>query len=382
MSARLGGFIAGQNINVLIGTVTFANTPDLTFASTAATPPVGTPVQFTTTGTLPTGFSLNTTYYVISVSSNTCQVSTTQGGSATTYTNGTGSGTHSAVTQRAFNPYAGAPNSVEYLVVAGGGGGGGGYPGVPGGTGGGGGAGGVLQGFLPVAVSSALTVTVGAGGTYTNWTSAGSAGNNGGSGSSSVFSSISTTGGGGGGGGNSAGLAGGSGGGAGGQSSTPGLGTADQGNSGASAVSYSGGGGGGAGSTGNLNVGENYRSAFGGTGICSTITGQRVFYGGGGGAHGNSNGDFVADGGAGGGGFSAPSSSNAGDGAANTGGGGGGGGNGATTANVSGAGGSGIVIIRYPQINSAPALVTGSPQVRYADGYQIYIWTSSGSIIF
>jgi hypothetical protein len=26
--------------------------------------------------------------------------------------------------------------------------------------------------------------------------------------------------------------------------------------------------------------------------------------------------------------------------------------------------------------------VTGSPQVSYADGYQIYTWTSSGSIIF
>jgi hypothetical protein len=48
----------------------------------------------------------------------------------------------------------------------------------------------------------------------------------------------------------------------------------------------------------------------------------------------------------------------------------------------SGGGGSGIVIVRYPQLNSAPALVTGSPQVSYADGYQIYTWTSSGSIIF
>jgi hypothetical protein len=47
-----------------------------------------------------------------------------------------------------------------------------------------------------------------------------------------------------------------------------------------------------------------------------------------------------------------------------------------------GAGGSGVVIVRYPQINSAPALVTGAPQVSYADGYQIYTWTSSGSIIF
>jgi hypothetical protein len=26
--------------------------------------------------------------------------------------------------------------------------------------------------------------------------------------------------------------------------------------------------------------------------------------------------------------------------------------------------------------------VTGSPQVRFADGYQIYIWTSSGSVVF
>jgi hypothetical protein len=47
-----------------------------------------------------------------------------------------------------------------------------------------------------------------------------------------------------------------------------------------------------------------------------------------------------------------------------------------------GAGGSGIVILRYPQINAAPALVTGAPQVSYSDGYQIYTWTSSGSIIF
>jgi hypothetical protein len=27
-------------------------------------------------------------------------------------------------------------------------------------------------------------------------------------------------------------------------------------------------------------------------------------------------------------------------------------------------------------------MVTGSPQVGYANGYQIYTWTSSGSIIF
>ena len=53
MSNRLGGFIAGQNINASIGTFTIGASPDLTFASTAATPAVGQALQFTTTGTLP-----------------------------------------------------------------------------------------------------------------------------------------------------------------------------------------------------------------------------------------------------------------------------------------------------------------------------------------
>jgi hypothetical protein len=67
----------------------------------------------------------------------------------------------------------------------------------------------------------------------------------------------------------------------------------------------------------------------------------------------------------------------------NTGSGGGGSGTGGiSTTYPAGNGGSGIVIIRYPQINSAPALVTGAPQISYSDGYQIYTWTSSGSIIF
>ena len=47
-----------------------------------------------------------------------------------------------------------------------------------------------------------------------------------------------------------------------------------------------------------------------------------------------------------------------------------------------GAGGSGIVIIRYP-VNTAPtASTTGNPQILYNNGYQIYIWTTSGSITF
>ena len=375
MSNRLGGFIAGQNINASIGTVAFSNTPDLFFGSAAGTPAVGQPVQFTTTGTLPTGISLNTTYYVISVSSNTCQVSTTQGGSATTYTNGTGSGTHTAVTQRAFNPYAGAPDTVEYLVVAGGGGAGG-APATGYGGPGGGGAGGVLTaaGFS-VAAGSALTITVGAGG-------AGSTGN-GSNGSNSVFSSLTSTGGGGGGGqtGGYTGSNGGSGGGGAGYGAgNGGTGTSGQGNAGGKgdgSGNWTGGGGGGAGSVGD-SAPTTTAQTSGGAGICSAITGQRVFYAGGGGAGGFNATVFGLGGGAGAG--NGVLSGTGGAGVANTG--SGGGGASGATGGTGGAGGSGIVIVRYPQINSAPALVTGSPQVSYSDGYQIYTWTSSGSIIF
>jgi len=385
MSNRLGGFIVGQNINGSVGTFTAVTSPTFTFGSTAGTPSVDQAVQLTTTGTLPTGLSTNTTYYVISVSTNTCQLSTTLGGSAVTFTNSSGSGVHTAVTQRKFNPFAGPPDFVEYLVVAGGGGGGGGFPGVPGGTGGGGGGGGARQGVLPVASGSVLTVTVGAGGIGQYWKSTGASGTDGGNGANSVFSTITSVYGGGGGGGANAGLNGGSGGGTGGANGTVSRGIPGQGSDGApSSGGYSGGSGGGAGSSGN--IASPSVSAWGGTGICSAISGTRTFYAGGGGAHGGSDATFAEDGGAGGGGFSGIASSgegpNAGDGTANLGGGGGGGGNGSTVNNKSGAGGSGIVIIRYPMTATPPAFTTGNCQIKYADGYQIYIWTSSGSVTF
>jgi hypothetical protein len=376
MSSRLGGFIAGQNINVSIGTFTTGASPDLTFGSVAGTPAVGQAVQFTTTGTLPAGFSLNTTYYVRSVSSNTCQVSTTQGGSATAYTTA-GTGTHTAVTQRAFNPYAGAPDTVEYLVVAGGGGA----------AGGGGGAGGLLTAAnYAVASGSALTVTVGAGGAGGSNPSTAAA-----NGSNSVFSGITATGGGRGGIIGVAGNSGGSGGGAGQDINTgAGAGTSGQGNAGGNANrnSYGGaGGGGGAGSAGTVPFTVDSTKSSGGNGgagVCSTITGQRVFYAGGGGGGINVVGAYsgVIPGGLGTAGGGDGTSTNSGSGTSATSNSGSGGGGCEADGGTGGNGGSGIVIVRYPQLNSAPALVTGSPQVSYSNGYQIYTWTSSGSIIF
>jgi hypothetical protein len=54
------------------------------------------PIRFTTTGALPTGLAINTTYYVKSSTSTTFQVSTSIGG-ASVNTTGAGSGTHTVV---------------------------------------------------------------------------------------------------------------------------------------------------------------------------------------------------------------------------------------------------------------------------------------------
>jgi hypothetical protein len=85
-------------------------------------------------------------------------------------------------------------------------------------------------------------------------------------------------------------------------------------------------------------------------------------------------------GGGGGGGKGGLAASEAGtSGTAGTGGGGGGG---EFESNFAGNGGSGIVIIRYLRTLSAPKSVTGNVQVNFASGYQIYTWTSSGTVTF
>jgi hypothetical protein len=268
----------------------------------------------------------------------------------------TGPGTFTVT--NAGNP-AGS-STVDYMVVAGG---------ASGGTGdvsGGGGAGGFREsvpspaawtasplanpgGALPVSVTG-YPITVGAGGAST-----GPADAQGNPGSNSIFSTITSTGGGGG--ANGAGASGASGtpGGSGGGANYTGPSTGGTGNSPPTSPpqgsngglgnqnppAFGGGGGGGAtavGGTGTSSIG-----GAGGAGATTSISGSPTSYAGGGGGARNDPGT-LASGGTGGGGAGGSASVNGSAGTVNTGGGGGGADN---FSNVSGAGGSGIVIIRY-----------------------------------
>ena len=260
--------------------------------------------------------------------------------------------------------------SVRYLVVAGGGGGG--AAGYTDGSGGGG-AGGVLAGTFSVGASS-YSVSVGAGGAST---SSGAGSHNpanfngvnsyisgtalttitaigGGSASSeSGFSRVAQN--------------GGSGGGGGGYSGSRGTGTAGpprQGYDGGATSQPGDGGGGGAGAPGgNGNSSNGVTPArAGGVGVTNDITGTTTYYGGGGGASGDPRSGLSAGGagglGGGGTGASASSGSAPTNGAANTGGGGGGAAGTSQVGSVkpTGAGGSGVVIIRYFGDATAPTI--------------------------
>ena len=272
------------------------------------------------------------------------------------------------------------PPTVEYLVVAGGGGGGGGY-----GCGGGGAGGFRTDTGLAVAYGTPLTVTVGAGG------AGGSTTTNGSDGVASVFSSITSTGGGGGGGQYpKAGSSGGSGGGGGNNSSEPGGAgntpstSPSQGNNGGSAaagaVTYGGGGGGGANAVGSN--GSTATGGAGGAGTASSISGSSVTYAGGGGGGAETAANQSGAGGSGGGGKGGYQSVAAISGTVNTGGGGGGGGG--TSQGTGASGGSGIVIISYPNYYDDAVSTTGSPTFTNIGGNKIYTWTTvgAGSITF
>ena len=229
----------------------------------------------------------------------------------------------------------------EYLIV--GGGGSGGYN-----NGGGGGAGGVITATgLSLTGGNEYTVTIGAGGAGV------SSGNLGNEGNDSILSGtgITTlTGGGGGGGVGEVGSAddgratNGSGGGGGYNNTTPGAGDGTGGDGGQQSTSspgYGAGGGGGASQDGA--AGTNTTGGDGGDGVANDIieTGTDVYYGGGGGGKVHS-GNTAGSGGNGGGGAGSVGSAVGVAGTANTGGGGGGTNDGTT----SGAGGSGVVILR------------------------------------
>jgi hypothetical protein len=262
------------------------------------------------------------------------------------------------------------PPYVEVLVVAGGGGGSGNFYD----DGAGGGAGGLIyNSAYQITNAAAITVTIGAGG-------AASTGGTGGNGGNSVFGSLTAIGGGGGATHRSSGLSGGSGGGAAGayeatDTTLGGAGTPGQGFAGGTSVyrSYAGSGGGGAGGVGGTSsegVGGN-----GANGQAYSISGTSTYYAGGGGGYGYSN-SSTATGGLGGGGNGGnPSPLAPTAGGTNTGGGGGGGRTAGQTPFVgTAAGGSGIVIVRYPGL---PAATGGT--ITYLNGYTIHTFTSSGT---
>jgi hypothetical protein len=293
-----------------------------------------------TTGSLPTGLSLNSATGVIS--------GTPTGTSGETFTvTATDAGGNSS--PREFLLPLRPDLNVDYLVIAGGGGGGadsaegggggaGGYRTSAGTSGGGGGA----ETELTLAGSTNYTVTVGAGGAANT------------NGSTGVFATVTGTGGGSGG-SSASGSVGGSGGGSSGASGVSSAsGTSSQGYAGGAQANagHAGSGGGGGGAVGQNATSPSSPSAVagnGGNGVASSITGTAVTRAGGGGGGDWSGGSFGAGGSGGGGrGESSYNAGNETSGAVNTGSGGGGGG-----PNAIGAGGSGIVILKYPDAYTA-----------------------------
>jgi hypothetical protein len=52
------------------------------------------------------------------------------------------------------------------------------------------------------------------------------------------------------------------------------------------------------------------------------------------------------------------------------------------TYNSAGSGGSGVVVLRYPDTFGLATSTTGSPTVTNPTGYRVYTFTASGSITF
>ena len=265
---------------------------------------------------------------------------------------------------------------VQYLVIGGGGagshqhgggGGAGGYRSSYGTEASGGG--GTTESTITITPAGTYAVEVGAGGASTAGQGSSEWASNSASGDDSLFHTITSKGGGGGGQWNGhAGAAGGSGGGGATHNSVGGAGEPNQGYAGGRGSNVSNhfaGGGGGAGAVGV--DGANNKAGNGGIGVASTITGASVTRAGGGGGGSYTGGagntgwrGLGGDGGGGDGGVNNGGQNElvtADNGTVNTGGGGGGIGPYAT-AFTNGAGGSGVVILRYPN-NWTIAVGTG-----------------------
>jgi hypothetical protein len=353
--------------------------------------------------TLPSGVTLNSSTGVIS---GTLPNITTD----TTYSFTVNATDGLNIIPRTFSITSVALIDIEYLIVAGGGAGSNQIAG-------GGGAGGMRTGTYAYAKTTPISVSVGQGGAAFSTTSSGGRGSNGQN--SSAFGLVST------GGGSSGhysasldGAAGGSGGGGGGNTApngtfsqaatSGGAGESGQGNNGGQGAEYGGGGGGGAGGVGQQGNkgGTRYDSGGnGGPGLTSSITGTSTHYaGGGGGAQRDLSTPARAnvwqirgDGGIGGGGHGSGYTGDnmtggayATPGTANTGGGGGGGAHSGTGAGFVGdfrgaSGGSGVVVIAYPNTIPAPTTISGGltyDQPTRA-GYRVYRFTAgSGTITF
>ena len=288
--------------------------------------------------------------------------------------------------------------SIDFLVV--GGGGGGGSDSNGGGNyamgGGGGGAGGYRTSTQTVNIGTAITITVGDGGTGGVVASgspagAGVAGSNS-SISGSGLTTITSAGGGYGGtegasggtnGDGGSGGSGGGGGGANGRTTSGGTGntpstTPSQGSNGGGSselgANNGGSGGGGASAVGTSVTTTSTSGGAGGNGTASSITGSSVTYAGGGG------GGVSGSGGSGGGGTGGSGTNTSGTaGTANTGGGGGGTSGGSSpSSEVGGAGGKGVVILSVPTA-SYSSTTTGSPTVTTSGSNTIIKFTGSGS---
>jgi len=337
-SGSLGTFI--EQVSVSLSAVAIDSDSTVTYALASGS-------------SLPSGVTLNGTTGVISGILPDINSTTTY-----TFTVNASDGLNAAA-PRTFSITSQVLTSFEYLMV--GGGGSGGWD-----VGGGGGAGGLLTGTYNISGSRSFSLSIGTGGAAITSNQERNSGGN-----TTGFGLTAFGGGGGGnwnnGGAASNGLPGGSGGGGGGWSQIGygGAGTSGQGFPGGnattnSAPSYGGGGGGAGGAGSNGTAGDNSQIA-GGPGVASSITGTSVIYA----AGGKGGGDNTPD----------SSTVNGTDGLGN-----GGDGEGLTAKRR---GGSGVIVIAYP--NTYPAIATIPGTLTYDQptraGYRVYRFTAGTGTI-